>query len=471
MGQGYGGDSEIKAAYYGSDNVKAIYYGNELIWPINTPAIFEFEFTNSVLIDFSANAITEYDVEHGGIVDTYSESSSSRTYSPGIHKITIKDDVEFEFNMPNYVSGDSIVRIYRINKATIDSDPDNLYTIPFPGRYSRTEIHSWNGVQSKTIKTLNGIKKPPQPPYSTPRDIDLTPVSGSFSDQNYLQTITQMNPYDRTGSVDDRFGFNLGDASFYRQFNLKGMGNLISGRGLFQGVSSWDFGRDNADIPDDEIELSALSNLQDGERMFVNCQFDEDLPLNYLTSLQNGTSMFSGVDPNTSEKFTKGFGTRFSLPALTDGSRMFELSTMSWDSQSGFDLPELINGSQMFRSCEYGYTIDINMPKVQNTYRMFYGTGPGGSHTLHSNTLNMPAVINTEGMFYGYSNLTTIPTSGFNMPNIDNCSYMFYNCSQLTSDILPLYNYLSAQNPTYHEGCFRGCTSATNYNLIPADWK
>lgn len=83
---------------------------------------------------------------------------------------------------------------------------------------------------------------------------------------------------------------------------------------------------------------------------------------------------------------------------------------------------------------------------------------------------NCVEVTDFSDCFRGCDNLTTIPAGLF-----DNCvevTYFyncFYGCQSLTSAVPALWQ---RTNPTPNGNyCYRSCTSAANYDEIPADWK
>ena len=155
----------------------------------------------------------------------------------------------------------------------------------------------------------------------------------------------------------------------------------------------------------------------------------------------------------------------------------------------------------MFSGC-YNLTAipsTLTIPdSVANCSRMFNGCS---NLTTIPETLIIPnSVTDCSYMFSGCRSLTTIPETLIIPNSVTNCSYMFYSCRSLTSDISNIWpstwNYTGTINISYmfnscpkivgtipadklwnsgktfnSRGCFTGCTSLTNYDEIPAEWK
>jgi len=78
-------------------------------------------------------------------------------------------------------------------------------------------------------------------------------------------------------------------------------------------------------------------------------------------------------------------------------------------------------------------------------------------------------------MFYENQNLVLNINDFFDnvdLSNVDSVNSMFYNCKKITGSALPIIsrlNHLSSYNDYYK--CFYNCTSLSDYNSIPANWK
>lgn len=110
------------------------------------------------------------------------------------------------------------------------------------------------------------------------------------------------------------------------------------------------------------------------------------------------------------------------------------------------------------------------------------------------------SITDCSQMFYGCSSLTAIPSTLTIPDSVTDCSRMFNSCSSLTSDIsniwpstwnstkiiklyamfndcskvvgiVPADKLWNSGKTFSSSSCFRNCTSLTNYNEIPAEWK
>ena len=82
---------------------------------------------------------------------------------------------------------------------------------------------------------------------------------------------------------------------------------------------------------------------------------------------------------------------------------------------------------------------------------------------------NCPAVTSFSQVFDSCGELSSIPSDLFlNCPNVDNFYWSFRNCQKVTSAVPELWN---THHATFHAGCFRYCSRASNYADIPAGWK
>lgn len=79
------------------------------------------------------------------------------------------------------------------------------------------------------------------------------------------------------------------------------------------------------------------------------------------------------------------------------------------------------------------------------------------------------SLYSAASMFADCTSLTNCGTIFTGLARVTNVSYLFADCSGMQGDIHALYVYLSAVNA--YLGCFRDCTQAVGYDLIPASWK
>ena len=221
------------------------------------------------------------------------------------------------------------------------------------------------------------------------------------------------------------------------------------------------------------IEIIQISNsVTNCSYMFNNCTSLTTIPEGFTlgNSVTNCSGMFQGCLKITTIPST------LTIPnSVTDCSAMFFSCSSLTAIPSTLTIPNSVAYcTNMFASCK--------------------------SLTTIPETLTIPnSVTNCGGMFYNCSSLTAIPST-FTIPNlVTNCSYVFYKCSSLTSDISniwPTWNSTGTINLSnmfngcskvvgtvpadklWNSGktfssssCFTNCTSLTNYDEIPAEWK
>ena len=168
---------------------------------------------------------------------------------------------------------------------------------------------------------------------------------------------------------------------------------------------------------------------------------------------------------------------------------------------------DVIQLSNTITSCSYMFSGCSSLTSLPDTFTisnsvtncqvMFYDCS---SLTTLPNTFTIPnSVTDCSGMFYSCRSLTTLPDT-FTIPNsVTKCQNMFTDCINLTSDISNIWpDFISTSIITlsymfyncvkvtgtipadklWNSGktftankCFTSCTSLTNYDEIPQDWK
>ena len=163
------------------------------------------------------------------------------------------------------------------------------------------------------------------------------------------------------------------------------------------------------------------------------------------------------------------------LGAVTDASYMFDFCTSLTSIPSSWEgLGALTDASYMFAFC-------ISLTSIPSSWE---GLG---------------ALTDASCMFAECPSLTSIPSSWEGLGALTDASYMFAFCTSLTNcgtiftglakvtdvrqlfdgctgmlgDIHALYVYLSTKPiaVSYNSYCFRNCTQAVGYDLIPSSWK
>jgi hypothetical protein len=76
-------------------------------------------------------------------------------------------------------------------------------------------------------------------------------------------------------------------------------------------------------------------------------------------------------------------------------------------------------------------------------------------------------------MFQGCTSLSNCGTIFTGLVRATDVSYLFDGCTGMQGDIHALYVYLSEKpiSVTDFSYCFRNCTQAVGYDLIPASWR
>jgi hypothetical protein len=108
---------------------------------------------------------------------------------------------------------------------------------------------------------------------------------------------------------------------------------------------------------------------------------------------------------------------------------------------------------------------------VTNAGAMFSGCTPLTS--IPDSWEGFGALTNAGNMFYNSTSLTNCGTIFTGLSKATNVSYLFGGCTGMQGDIHAIYVYLSTKTiaVTSFENCFRNCTQAVGYALIPASWR
>ena len=106
-----------------------------------------------------------------------------------------------------------------------------------------------------------------------------------------------------------------------------------------------------------------------------------------------------------------------------------------------------------------------------NTSSLFYGfTSLRG---IPSSWAGLANVTSADGMFLNCASLSNCGTIFTGLAKVTNVRFLFEGCTAMQGDIYALYEYLSTKSIVVKSKfyCFRGCTQAVGYDLIPASWK
>ena len=169
---------------------------------------------------------------------------------------------------------------------------------------------------------------------------------------------------------------------------------------------------------------------------------------------------------------------------------------------------EIIQLANSVTSCAQMFAICSSLTKISSTFTIPNSvTDCSNMFSVCSSLTAIPStfiipnsVTNCAYMFAGCSSLTEIPSTLIIPNSVTNCTQMFNSCRSLTSDISNIWpstwNYTGTIDISYmfngcskivgtvpadklwnsgktfnSSRCFYNCTSLTNYDEIPADWK
>lgn len=141
-------------------------------------------------------------------------------------------------------------------------------------------------------------------------------------------------------------------------------------------------------------------------------------------------------------------------------------------SESNIYTIKIIGNHSNFRASQNTIEIIQISNSVTSCSLMFYDCS---SLTAIPSTLTIPdSVTNCSGMFSNSSRLTSdisnIWPSAWNYTGRINISQMFYGCSKIVGTV-PADKLWNSGKTFTSNGCFYNCTSLTNYNEIPDNWK
>ncbi len=163
------------------------------------------------------------------------------------------------------------------------------------------------------------------------------------------------------------------------------------------------------------------------------------------------------------------------LGALTTSSYMFQSCTSLGSIPTSWTgLGALNNATDMFRSCtSLGSIPDswTGLGALTSSIGMFIDCKSLTS--IPDSWEGLASLYNARGMFAGCNALTNCGTIFTGLAMVTNVAYLFQYCAGMQGNIHAHYEYLSTKPiaVTSFEQCFRNCTQAVGYGLIPASWK
>ena len=109
--------------------------------------------------------------------------------------------------------------------------------------------------------------------------------------------------------------------------------------------------------------------------------------------------------------------------------------------------------------------------ELTNASSMF--TGCTSLTSIPDSWEGLGELTNASMMFSSCTSLSNCGTTFTGLAKATNVSYLFAGCTGMLGDVYALYAYLSAKpiavSPYWY--CFRDCTQAVGYDLIPSSWK
>ncbi len=223
------------------------------------------------------------------------------------------------------------------------------------------------------------------------------------------------------------------------------------------------------------VGFSIPDNITSCQYMFSNCRS--------LTTLPDGFT----IPDSVTNSFSLFYNCR-SLTTLPDGFRLsnscdttryvfYECSSLV-SLPDGFFIPDSVtNANETFVSCvslttlPNGFTIPKNTPYCSSMFN-----GCSNLKSIPSSLIIPENLRDGSNMFNGCTSLTTDISNIF-PPYWNNrligisLAYAFNNCSKITGTVPAnkLWNADVSWNNV--SKCFANCTSLTNYDEIPAEWK
>ena len=249
------------------------------------------------------------------------------------------------------------------------------------------------------------------------------------------------------------------------------------------------------------------SNVTNMNFMFMDCQNLIDLDLSSFNT-SNVTSLWQTFAGCSS--IIKINLNNWNTNKVTNMAGMFSnCKKLTNIDVSNFNTDNVTDMSGMFFNCSSLTHLNLgnfNTGKVTKMSQMFLGCSKLSNLDLKN--FNVSNVTNMREMFHNCSGLTNLDLSGWNTKNLINMSMMFQNCSNLSLDIqniIPedfsfmMLSFMSTfyftqvfencskltgtapasvfWNNSYSDhyvtpnGSFYNCTSLSNYDDIPEDWK
>ena len=242
---------------------------------------------------------------------------------------------------------------------------------------------------------------------------------------------------------------------------LSHTGNILTISGIFQDCINL-----TSTIPENLFincsKVEDMSNLFSGsyrlfgkipDNLFANCRSVQILSSAFANCKQLGNRMVNANDP-----YAVSPTLLHNCPQLRDVNNMFQM----WGGQPGSSQMNGKLGAEFFEGC----------PNLTHTQNMFSGN-PMEINIDTTTFQRNRSLTNISGMFYG-ANVRSLENGAFNnCSKLENVTDLFRGCSSMTGTAHKFWD--KNKHPLITESgqgkCYNGCTSLSDYNDIPANWK
>lgn len=229
----------------------------------------------------------------------------------------------------------------------------------------------------------------------------------------------------------------------------------------------------NAQIEIDDAKLNNqilryCPNVQNVERMFQACKGLTKMPiavLHWNPNVTDATSLFYNC---ANMQDAGDYGYSLNEYVFRNTPKLKKIS-------HAFAFTKITNFANSAEGSLLGYGGFDNLTELEDIEGLFY------SSTINSEIGNIglpkssPKITTIKDIFSYCQALYSLPFGveiATNMPALQNCDGMFAQSTHLAGNATPIINALKGLSTlTSHSGAFTNCTSLSDYNSIPADWK
>ena len=269
-------------------------------------------------------------------------------------------------------------------------------------------------------------------------------------------------------------------------------------------------------LPDDLTTIfNSNSNLIDTSNLFSGCEALTNVDNTPLIVNENAQVEIDNAKLNNQIlRYCPNVQNVHAMFSSCKGLTKMPVAVLHWN-------PNIVNASNLFYNCsnmqdagDYGYSLNEYIfrsnPKLVKISHAFaftkitsFANSAEGSLLGYGGFDNLTELKDIEGLFYASTINSEIGNIGLpknspkittikdifshcqalyslpfgaeiatNMPVLQNCDSMFARCTHLAGNATPIINALKGLSTlTSHSGAFTNCTSLSDYNSIPSDWK